>query len=36
MGYPVREVTKVINRADANQFYGSQHPIEEFEREAPF
>jgi len=36
MGYPVREITKVINRADVNQFYGSQHPIEEFEREAPF
>lgn len=35
MGYPLH-ITKIINRADVNQTYGSQHPIEEFDREAPF
>jgi len=35
MGYPLH-ITKVINRADVNQKYGSQDPIDEFSREAPF
>jgi hypothetical protein len=35
MGYPL-DITKIINRADVNQTYGSQDPIEEFSREAPF
>lgn len=35
MGFPLY-TTKLINRADIDQTFGSQHPIEEFPREAPF
>jgi hypothetical protein len=35
MGYPI-ERTIIINRADVNQRYGKQDPIEDFPRKAPF
>ena len=35
MGFPIKE-TIVINRAGVKETYGSQNPIEEHDREAPF
>jgi len=35
MGFPLH-ITIIINRADINQTYGRQDPIEEFPRKAPF
>jgi hypothetical protein len=35
MGFPL-ERTVVINRAPIDQTYGSQHPVDEFPRKAPF